>query len=357
MVPSRPVGLARRSGVWIAFGVAALIAGATCAQRIKADEPASIEPSPSIATRIRWVQFHMVSGRVIATSPMVVQRMLVPTSTNQRGGRREVLSIEINSGIASLQYDLVAQGERLQIAVTGGNQLSISHGRSTEGYQLEYRQLPDGPVELTIDSNGQKRVWKADGYWQIDLAEPEVVRRRLAPLLELLRPSWQLAHLGSEIEDALLTRPSIDQKKDLPRWTEWVDRLASPRFAARQQAQRELLQAGQAVLPVLQSLDKGQLDAEQAYRVRTLIESLAIDYEDRVDRVAATLANSADVWLSLMARDELAKRRVAAKRLTSLVGHEIEFDPAADQTVRPAQLQVLREQLAQPMSSAKLDQP
>ena len=340
--------------VWHVAVLLAITFFAACAPTLPADEPIVIEPSPSIATRIRWVQFHMISGHITATSPMVVQRMLVPTSTNQRGGRREVLSIEINGGIAGLQYDLVVPNERLQIVVIGGNQLSISHSRTggtpLGDSRLEYRQGIEGPVELSFETDGEKRTWKANGFWQIYLAEPELVRQRLAPLLELLRPSWHLAQLGSEIEDALIARPADDRQQNVPRWTELVEQLGSPRFAARQQAQRELLQAGQGVLPFLQGLDKDRLDAEQAYRVRTLIDALAVDYEDRVDRVAASLVSDEQVWLSLLSRDDPMKRRVAAERLTSLAGREIDFDPAAEPDVRKAQLQSLREQLSAPSS-------
>jgi hypothetical protein len=325
-----------------------------CTSQLRADEPIIIEPSPSIATRIRWVQFHLISGRITATSPMVV-----PTSTNQRGGRREMLSIEINGGIAGLQYDLVVPNERLQIVVTGGNQLSISHSRTggtpLGDSRLEYRQAVEGPVEFSFESAGVERTWKASGFWQIYLAEPDLVRVRLAPLLELLRPSWHLAQLGSEIEDALITRPMDERQQHVARWTGLVEQLASPRFAAREHAQRELSQAGQAVLPFLQTLDKSRLDAEQAYRVRSLIDALAVDYEDRVDRVAASLASDAQVWLSLLSRDDLHKRRVATARLASLLGGEIDFDPQADPDVRKAQLQSLREQIAAPPGDAPPD--
>jgi len=165
-------------------------------------------------------------------------------------------------------------------------------------YRLEYRQLPERPVELVVEEQQQKREWTGAGFWQIYLAEPELVRKRLVPLLELLRPSWQLAHTAGEVENALLTRPPIDRQQTVPRWSDLVDELASPAFATRQTAQRELLEAGQKVLPFLQSLDKSRLDAEQAYRVRWLVDALAVDYEDRVDRVAAALASDEQVWLN-----------------------------------------------------------
>jgi hypothetical protein len=237
--------------------------------------------------------------------------------------------------------------------------LSISHSRAGGAplgdSRLEYRQGVEGPVELSFESAGVERTWKASGFWQIYLAEPELARVRLAPLLELLRPSWHLAQLGSEIEDALITRPMDDRQQHVSRWTELVEQLASPRFASREHAQRELLQAGQAVLPFLQTLDKSRLDAEQAYRVRSLIDALAVDYEDRVDRVAASLVNDPHVWLSLLSRDDLHKRRVAAARLTSLLGREIEFDPQADLEVRKVQLQSMREQIAAPPGDATPD--
>lgn len=318
------------------LGVAALPA--------RAAELPAIEPSAAIAARIRWIQFHMVSGRVMASSGLVVPKMIVP-STNARTNRRELLSIEINNPLTGLQYDLSTPSEQFQILVAHPHQLSIRRTRPAEKYSIQFQQHPNQPVLLTLEQGGEKHSWQAQGFWQLWIAESEVVRQHLIPLLELLHPSWQLALTGAEIEDALSHPTRLRQQPDRQQWDRWVDDLASPKFARRESAQRELYKAGQVVVPFLQNLDRRRLDAEQTYRVRALVEALSVDYEDKVERVVTWLAGDDQIWLALLERGEVAKRRVAASELSELLGSPIEFDTAGSDAVRQEQLGRLRSRL------------
>ena len=136
----------------------------------------------------------------------------------------------------------------------------------------------------------------------------------------------------------------------MARFGEW--RPYVPVSTRRENAERELSKAGQAVVPYLQSLDRKQLDAEQAARVRTLIETLSVGYEDRADRIATWLSGDEQVWFSLLARPVEVKRRVAARQLASMLGTPIDFDPAAEATVRQQQWERLRARLRQKNQTA-----
>jgi hypothetical protein len=305
--------------------------------------PPAVEASAAIAARMHWIHFNMVSGRVVATSNLTVQRMLVQ-SPGRRSRRRESLSIEINGGVCGMQYDAVAADEQLRISLSGGNQLAIRRTRPGEQYALEFQQRPDKPLALRVDRSGDKKSVQADGFWQMYLVEPELVRVHLVPLLELLHPSWQLAATGAEIEDALVRTQQAPAREppDRKAWQRLVDALGSPKFAERETAQRELYRAGQAVVPYLQGLDRNRLDAEQTARIAAVIESLSVDYEDRVERVAGWLAGDERVWLALLARDDPARRRIAAEQLGRLQGEPIAFDPDGPAETRRQQIEQLR---------------
>jgi hypothetical protein len=315
--------------------------------------PAPIELSPHIAARIHWIQYHMLSGRVVATSPMVVPRMNVRSTSSQRGGRREDLTLEISAGLPGLRYDMTGADERLQIALVGGNQLSIQHSHATEQRTFSYEQRAEGAVLMSLEEVGVKRTWQAGGVWQLFIAQPDVVRRRLVPILEILRPSWQLAATAAQIEEALIERPPAVEQPDQTRWAVLIRDLASPKFSERQNAQRELYKAGQMVVPFLQKLDRDRLDAEQAYRIRSLIESLTVDYEDKVERVVAALATDEQTWLALLARQNLPTRQVAAGQLELLLDGPIDFDPQASDQDRAAQLERLTARLEKPAATEK----
>ena len=143
--------------------------------------------------------------------------------------------------------------------------------------------------------------------------------------MEILHPSWQLGEIGTEIESQLFRRARSKHGQDHRRWAQLVDELASPVFTKRQNAERELSRAGQAVVPYLQNLDRRKLDAEQAYRVRSLVESMAAGYEDSAERIVVWLAGDENVWLSLLNRTDPEQRRLAATRLSAILDQPLNF--------------------------------
>jgi hypothetical protein len=160
-----------------------------------------------------------------------------------------------------------------------------------------------------------------------------------------LHPSWQLGPTGAALEETLLARAAAGVAIGTARWARQVDDLASSEFTKRAAAQRELFSAGQVILPYLQALDRRKLDAEQNARVRSLIESLTPGYQDSTERLSVWLAGDAQAWLALLARGEVAKRRLAARQLSMLQGAAIDFDPDADPATREQQWQRLRDRI------------
>jgi hypothetical protein len=94
----------------------------------------------------------------------------------------------------------------------------------------------------------------------------------------------------------------------------------------------------------LRSLERSTLDAEQAFRMRRIIRTLATDVEeDTSERVAAALSSDPRVWYALLERDNVTVRRTASQRLGKLLEAEIEFDPAGTPEERAKQLAKLGE--------------
>jgi hypothetical protein len=330
--------------------MAAIVIGALPAQ----GEDKELAPpgiSPAIAARIHWMQFNMVSGRVVASSNLSVPKMMVQ-SPGRRTQRRETLGIEINNGMCNLEYLLVSPTDMVRFNMTEGTTLSIRRTLSDIGYALSFAQRPDRPLTLELEQDGVQRQWQAQGLWRLYLQDPEIVRDHLLPLLEQLHPSWQLAATAAQIEETLVRTQFVHTPKrpDRQRWAQWVVELGSAKFSERQNAERELRGAGQAVVPYLQSLDHGQLDAEQAARIRSVIDSLSVEYEDRVDRVTAWLAGDEMVWLALLNREDADRRRVAAEQLGRILGGPVDFDPDGPETVRQQQIDRLRKRLVSPLS-------
>lgn len=308
---------------------------------------ASTVPGRMNGDRLRWLQYTMVAGRIAITSENVGTNMTYGPAQSATK-RRERLLIQIHPAQIELRYELTAPDGLFSVSASSSNKASSVVGHqfalkhSHDGTQLVFEQKPGENLSLELDAGGQKRRLRAPSFWHFFIAEPEAVRKHLIPALEVLHPSWQLAATGAALEEALLARAARPEAADSARWSRLVDDLGSSKFTQRAAAERELLSAGQVILPFLHALDRRQLDAEQNARVRSLIESLAPGYQDSTERLAVWLAGDTQIWLALLARPELAKRRIAARQLTSLLGAPIDFDPEAVQPARDEQWQRLR---------------
>jgi hypothetical protein len=342
----------------IVHGMGVAIAAALGSiEHARAAELPAVEVSTAIATRMHWIGFHMISGRVVGSSNLTVPKTFVQ-SQSRRSRQRQTLSIEISAGVCGMQYDSLGADERLRITLSASDELQIERKRPNDRYALEFKQSADRPLVLVIEESETRRHYEASGFWRLYLDQPQVVRDHLVPLLELLRPSWQLAASGAEIEDLLIHSPPAPKRGDADRttWSRLVAELASAKFAERENAQRELYRAGQAVVPYLQSLDQSGLDAEQVARINAVTASLSVDYEDQAERVAAWLAGDERAWLALLDRDDPARRAVAAERLAQLLDAPVEFDAAADDATRGKQIEALRRKLERRQVPAPEDQ-
>jgi hypothetical protein len=97
------------------------------------------------------------------------------------------------------------------------------------------------------------------------------------------------------------------------------------------------------VLDFLQQSLQDPLDAEQQFRIRTIIDDLTgAEGDDNARRVGSMLYASPETWYALLSSDELAKRVAAKERLEKMLRQPITFDPRADAPRRAAQAAQIR---------------
>ena len=196
---------------------------------------------------------------------------------------------------------------------------------------------PDGDLTLLIERGGQRAA--SPGGHALAFAAGRAAGRpeALVPLLELLRPSWQLASKATAIEQSLLRWAETQRHVDRGRLAHLVQALGNPHYSQRRAAARELAEIGEPALMYLAGLHRQDLDAEQWQRVQVLLSSLAGDREDTPERSVAWLVGDLQVWLGLAARDDLATREAATAELRLLIDGPVELDPAAAPAERAAQ--------------------
>ncbi len=192
-------------------------------------------------------------------------------------------------------------------------------------------ERPDGKYELT----GQT-------LWQLLLSNPKLCEAELIPSLQVIHTQWHLAPTVAALEKSLLRTAPITAGFDLAKTMHWVEQLGADTFRARQEAQRQLVELGPTVVPILRHLNADELDAEQRHRLRQIVRELTSDdHDDSVDHLTSLLAGDAWTWLVLIRRDEEDVRRMAWQRLSRLLPQPLEFDPAGTPEKRAAQAAVI----------------
>lgn len=301
---------------------------------------------PNLSGRLVVVHFSVVMGRIAASADQ--PGFESEQSSSIEPGRHETLSVSANNDSeASVKYQLTTGDEQLSVNVTEGYDVSFSRHPTNQPHaaQVDFHQPRSGRITLTVVQDGVTREVHGETLWYLLLAQPELCRQHLLPLLEMLRSDWRLVETAQAIESQMVRIAAAYQPDNLQRWSKLVANLASDRFMVRQAAERELRAEGTTVVPYLQSLNHHQLDLEQWSRITGIVDAQSNGAEDTPEQEACRLMDDRPLWVILLSRPQESTRRMAARQLEFLLGHSIEFDPGAPESVRKNQLEALRKRI------------
>jgi hypothetical protein len=315
-------------------------------------------PTLNQMVRGQWLQLSIVGGRISLDGSRVDGIQTGSNSKNQK----EQLNINIENGEASATYECTNPKEAFSFLIAG-SRFHIRRGPNDSDSSLkekkplvDYSQTVQGTSVLLVEIDGKQRTFSAPGLWHLFILYPEESRKYLAPLLQMLQPNWKLADQASALEAELLRDDGIPPAFDRSNWARWVAELGDESFARREAADRSLRAASPALLVYLQQIDANQLDAEQQFRLRRIVEMLSQKISnDSPSQIAAWLAGDPAIWLAFLSRPEVSSRRIAAKRLAAILEGPLPVDPEADPASQTARFEKLRSQLELPGVAEKTD--
>jgi hypothetical protein len=294
-----------------------------------------------LARQMQNLRSRMVGGRISVTSNDPTRS----TNVTSRGiDQQERLQLNFGNGLVSLSYEMVTPAFQLTLTVTDSDEVIVRRVPKSPASDagLEFVQPADGQLSLRITQGDKQQHLRAPSYWHLALAWPKVCETELAPILELLRPGWGLAKTATDLETALQRDALRFHPLDRNRLQQLLKELGSREFARREAAQRQLRDAGETILPFLRAIDRDHLDAEQAFRVRSVIHGMHSELEeDAPTSLAPWLTGDPYIWLALLDRDQEPLRRFAAEQLGRLLNKPVDFDPAADAAIRQRQLKAI----------------
>ncbi len=276
-------------------------------------------PRRTLAAERSWVKFGIVLGRLQVLNSQVGQTMSAhqedPTS-----GIRESFSINAGSEQAVVHYELAAPDLRLTVHFSGPDSVRIEKTPLPEGEGEVVRlvQPARGSLELVVGEGSPAQRYRAASFWHLMLEHRDACQTHLVPILESLRIGWQLEETADDVQATLLKLADQRKLPQTDRWALLVRQLSRGTFAQRQAAERELRQAGQAVVAYLRQLNPRRLDTEQRERIRSIIDHLVSRSDDTPERVALWLNGDRDVWETLALQGDPTAQRLAAAQLERL---------------------------------------
>jgi hypothetical protein len=309
--------------------------------------------NPGLTPLLRYFELRVVSGRIVATSPHRDRRL---ESQSSGKDRRERLSATLSGDATTVSYEQTTTDWQLSFEVIDGAEVVLRR-QSKEKDALKplvFHQPQSGPISLRIGEGPEEQVYEAGNLWRLLVAEPEICREQLIPLVELLKPDWKLNQTALAAEQALYDSVRIMESGNLESWQALVRQLGDSKFSRRQAADRELRAQGRGAALFLMSIDWRPLDAEQQSRVRAMFDDRPSGgqpaltggaHADAPERIALWLVRDPRVWLKLLERDDEDQRRLAVAQLQRLLSAPLAFDPAAAPSVRDVQLAALRREL------------
>lgn len=298
--------------------------------------PDSDRPVLSGAVVEGYLQAAIQGGRIRFSNARVVSPRM--------GQGPELLTMRLDGGSPIIQYECKSSEEQFSFEVSQPGRFNMRRVLKAGEDEVELLQTPDASLELRVVERGQTHRYRAPNLWHLLIADADVAVPVLVPLLERLRPGWNLSGRAQQVEEELLRAISPEYQQDRRRWTELVRQLADDRFSRREAADRELRAAGNGLASYLEQLDLRSLEPEQQVRIRAILEKMGNDSDDdSPEQAAASLMNDPSIWLVFLARPEATTRRTAAEYLRNLLHRPVEFDPDGDASLRERQIRKLAE--------------
>lgn len=301
---------------------------------------------PRMQHQLQYLQFRVAMGRIEVTTDDPVRDF---TQTSKEGDNSERLSIQFSANSLSLDYTQANSQGNSSIRVVDSREVILRQnpapGQKRPAVLLV--QPAEGLIQLIVGSGAEAREVQAQALWQIALAEPEVFRSTIVPLMQVLRPTWPVAVQADTIASLLLSSSVPLVAVSEATIIGLVDGLGSDAFAEREAAERQLAAMGAAVVPRLRRLDFVRLDPEQRARARRIIDTLGdAEAEDTPSGVMNWLLVDPQTWLLLLTRDDVKLRQLGVERLGKLLNRPIRFDPTADAATRKVQWDALVKELS-----------
>jgi hypothetical protein len=286
------------------------------------------------------MQLNVVAGRIVNGMPWRFGAYSRDFPIN-----KERITFKNAPGGGELSYEFTTPQEHFVAEIAAGGKFCFRReGKPTAAFTpVEFSQTANNPLAFSVGDGASRRQYHGKSLWHLWIAAPDACSQHMAPVLQAFCPQWTLKQSELAIEGQLMQIANVGNRPEQKQWAALVAQLGDERFGRRQAADRALRDAGSPVLAFLQQLNMQDLDAEQQFRLRRIMDSLTSHVVgDSPELTAAWLAEDPAVWLAMLGRPDVAQRRAGAAMLTRMLHAPVPVDPEAAPDSQTAGFEKLR---------------
>jgi hypothetical protein len=197
----------------------------------------------------------------------------------------------------------------LTLSVREATELKLESWRSESGERSILLQPEYEPVTWEVSRSGKERRYRGASLIHVRAHAPRDFDRHFAQIMTCMLRGRSLAGFNRRTRAALLRKVTAVEVPKRGEILAAVDRLRANRRRLRVEAERQLLEWGTVILPVVRTLPADRLDTEQAARLRRIRRELRPPVDDTAASLATLLVGDQTHW-DLLA-DELTAEQVA----------------------------------------------
>lgn len=244
------------------------------------------------------VRFQMVQGRLCLDPP----RHRKGSQSRDKDGVYESITVTAERGIPSLHYIFQTSKQHLTLSVQQARNVRIESFYPQTGERSVLEQSPSGAISWTVQRGDLNETHLGTTLLHIRQHDETSFDSHHGELMPRLLRGRSIRQVSLATRDSMLHHALADEVPDLDTIAEMIDQLRSPRRAKRIAAERQLIQWGTPIIPVIEQVDLNSLDPEQRDRLAKIKRKLRVQINDTAASLALLLINDQDYWSLLAPR-------------------------------------------------------
>lgn len=257
------------------------------------------------------VRFQLIQGRLCLDAP----RHRKGSQNRDEGQVYESITVTAERGIPSMHYVYQSPQHHLALSVQRATAMRLESWAPESGERSTLDQPTLGEIVWTHQRGDLVDTHRGPTLLHLRGADPMNFDRHFGAMFQRLLRGQTMQELCSNTTTAMLTQLTGNAAPEIANIERAVRQLRSSKRTRRVAAERQLLDWGTPIIPVIQSIPAGDLDREQQERLTHIFARIRPRENDSACSLARLLVNDQAYWQLIAEQLNENQLRVANSHL------------------------------------------